>query len=84
MGDSSVDDLRFWRVARTGAEINSCMGYELSGAEPGLVAYFRLNDGRGLSASDTAGGTGAALVDGPAWTTDIPPILRGSRDTEAH
>lgn len=39
------DEIRYWNVARTQAEIQSNMYCELNGTEPGLVAYFNCNQG---------------------------------------
>ena len=39
-----MDDVRFWNVARTGAEINTYKDTELSGAEPGLISYWKMEN----------------------------------------
>jgi hypothetical protein len=43
--DGVMDDIRFWNVARTGMEIVNNMNAELGGTEPGLFAYYKLNEG---------------------------------------
>jgi len=40
-----IDEVRFWDVARTGAEINATMGCNLTGDEPYLRAYYDFNQG---------------------------------------
>lgn len=47
-----VDELRIWSIGRSQSEIQSTMGEALSGTEPGLVAYWRLNEGTGQIAAD--------------------------------
>ena len=48
----ALDELRLWNVARTASEIQSAMTTELNGVEPGLVAYWRFNEGVGVTVSD--------------------------------
>ncbi|MXV73602.1 tetratricopeptide repeat protein, partial [Candidatus Poribacteria bacterium] len=38
-----IDEVRIWNVARTGAEIRSDMNSQLTGDEPGLVAYWKFD-----------------------------------------
>mgnify|MGYP001495001327 CR=1 FL=1 len=49
------------------------MSQRLTGNEPGLVAYYRLDEGGGNTASDASGngGTGT-LLNGPTWTANSP------------
>ena len=39
-----IDEVRIWNVARTEAEIRSDMNTELTGNEPGLVAYWKFDE----------------------------------------
>jgi len=43
--DGALDDIRFWNVVRTQAQIAANMNQELNGDEAGLVAYFKCNQG---------------------------------------
>jgi hypothetical protein len=43
--NGSLDDIRFWNVVRTPAQISANMNQELNGDESGLVAYFKCNQG---------------------------------------
>ncbi|MBQ4820608.1 LamG domain-containing protein [Aquimarina sp. MMG016] len=43
--DGAMDDVRFWNVARTDAEINDYKNVELQGSEEGLVLYYNFNEG---------------------------------------
>ena len=47
-----LDELRLWNVRRTANEIQLTMGAELSGLEPGLVGYWRFNEGVGAASAD--------------------------------
>ncbi len=42
---TSFEDVRIWNVARTTAEINANISANLTGTEPGLLAYYRFEDG---------------------------------------
>lgn len=53
---TSFEDIRIWNVARTPAELNANISSNLSGSEPGLVAYYRFEDGpSGTTVSDLTG-----------------------------
>lgn len=43
--DGALDDIRFWNVVKTQAQIAANMNQELNGDEAGLVAYFKCNQG---------------------------------------
>ncbi|MBL7805281.1 MAG: thrombospondin type 3 repeat-containing protein [Saprospiraceae bacterium] len=51
---AGMSDVRLWNHARTQAEIQTDMGHRLLGSEPGLVAYWRLNDTSGTTAFDAS------------------------------
>ncbi|RYY51224.1 MAG: LamG domain-containing protein, partial [Chitinophagaceae bacterium] len=40
-----MDEVRIWKTARTSTEINNSMNCELTGDEPGLLAYYNFNQG---------------------------------------
>ena len=48
--DGSISDVRIWNVARTPAEIQANYTNRLTGTEPGLVGYWRLDE-RGTTSS---------------------------------
>ncbi len=47
-----IDEVRIWNIVRTAAEIQANMNIELTGTEPGLVAYYPLN--QGIACGDNA------------------------------
>jgi hypothetical protein len=83
----TIDEVRVWNVARTQAEIQATMSVALRGDEPGLIGYWRLDEGSGQSAADATGnGTTSYLGDSAVvesndatWTTSGAP-LTGIRD----
>ena len=71
--DGGLDELRLWSVARTAAEIQSTMTTEMGGFEPGLVGYWRFNEGSGAIVADDAGADNMATVfNGAAWREGGP------------
>jgi len=75
-----IDEVRVWGHPRTGVEIAASMNAPLTGGEPGLVAYWDLNEGSGQIAYDqtgngydgTLGKDGTVEAVDPTWTTDNP------------
>ncbi|MES2776035.1 MAG: LamG-like jellyroll fold domain-containing protein [Bacteroidota bacterium] len=41
----TLDEMRIWKTSRTATEIQQNMNKELSGAQPGLAAYYKFNEG---------------------------------------
>ena len=71
--DGGLDELRLWNVLRTASQVQASRSAELTGTETGLVAYWRFNEGVGLSVADDSPGSAAAvLMNGTAWAVDGP------------
>ncbi len=72
----TVDEVRIWGVARTETEIRANMYRELAGDEPGLVAYYPLNQQSTTELDDvTTNSHDGTLVNGPAWVPSTVPWL---------
>ena len=72
----SIDEVRVWNVARTASEIAADMRLRLIGNEPGLVGYYRFDEGAGTTALDaTSRGNDAALRNGPTYAPSGVPLL---------
>ena len=68
-----LDELRLWNVVRTHAEIQAAMSTELTGAEAGLAAYWRFNEGVGTTVGDDSVGASVATVPNVAlWRAGGP------------
>ncbi|MCP4249184.1 MAG: LamG domain-containing protein, partial [bacterium] len=50
--DGALDEVRIWNVARSGCEIWNNMHRPLRGDEPGLVGYWRFDEGEGQDVLD--------------------------------
>jgi hypothetical protein len=67
-----IDDVRIWSVPRSAGDVQYDSTHALTGFEPGLEAYYRFDEGQGLTAHDatpnhrdaTLATTGGSL---PAW-----------------
>jgi len=59
---TSFEDVRIWTVARSQMEISANMNANLQGNEPGLVAYYRFEDGQGSSTVADLSGNGNTLT----------------------
>lgn len=72
-----VDEVRLWNVARTYEQIRDDMCHGLTGSEPGLVGYWKFDEGSGGTAADSSGhGNTGTLMGGPVWDVgkaDCPP-----------
>ena len=80
---TTIDEVRVWSFARTAAEIESTMLILLSGADPGLVHYWPMDEGSGQQTSDMVGGNHIRLGvspdpddQDPMWTETewFPPL----------
>ncbi|TAH29997.1 MAG: hypothetical protein EAZ06_04610 [Cytophagales bacterium] len=67
--NGSMDEFRFWNVARTQAQIQSGMTTELAGTETGLVVYHNFNEG-------VANGNNTALT----TVNDLATTLGGTNN----
>ncbi|MFO0826540.1 MAG: LamG-like jellyroll fold domain-containing protein [Phycisphaerales bacterium] len=66
-----IDEVRIWNHARTAAQIQQFMGGTVDPASPGLVAYWRFDEGAGLVAKDLAGAQDAYLYGPVEWAAAL-------------
>ncbi len=74
-----IDEMRVWNVARTQQQLNDNKSKRLSGSEPGLVGYWRFDEGSGQVVADasghgnngTIGGNNQVAGDDPTWVTAV-------------
>ncbi|MGB2867530.1 MAG: FG-GAP-like repeat-containing protein [Bacteroidota bacterium] len=72
--EGRMDEVRIWHAVRSQAEIQSSMGL-LTGTEPGLVAYYHMDNGTGATSTDVTGnGHDGTLMNGTQWTLSDAPI----------
>ena len=79
-----VDEVRIWNTARTQAEIQASYA-PLAGNESGLAAYWRMDEGSGLTTGDASGhGFTSTLTNGPVWVVpSTAPVYAPAYQTSA-
>ncbi len=65
----SIDEVRLWSVARTGAQLLASRNATVGNATPGLIAVWSFNG----NARDSVGGYHGTLVDDPTLNDPAPP-----------
>jgi Concanavalin A-like lectin/glucanases superfamily/Secretion system C-terminal sorting domain len=73
--NGTMDEVRYWGIARTQAEIVANMNTQLTGSEAGLVGYWDMNrngQGAGLTVDNKCVATGAALNGTTVGTASTP------------
>jgi hypothetical protein len=71
--NGKLDDVRIWKVARSGADISANFMQEFTGPPPAnLVANWQFDESSGTTASDYAGTHIATLHGGASFSTDHP------------
>jgi hypothetical protein len=74
--NGQIDEARIWSIGRTSAEITQYYNRSLTGIEPGLAAYYRMDDGTGTTATDASrNGRSGVLINNPSWVVSTAPIL---------
>lgn len=72
----SISEVRVWDHARTAQEIQLAMNTPLQGNEDGLMLYYRLNEGNGLTVTDSSSASGyqvpvsGSISGGITWLTN--------------
>lgn len=69
-----IDEVRFWRVSRSAADLNQYLHNGLAGNESGLVNYLRFDEGAGLKAVDYTGHDRAGSLQGAEWIAENAPV----------
>lgn len=67
--DGLFDDVRLWSGKRTLSEISANKNVELTGTEPNLLGYWKLNNGY---TDSTGNGNNATPVNSPVFSTTVP------------
>ena len=73
--DGLIDEVRFWNVGRSPAQISADMGHELAPSDPGwssLRDYWPFDEGKGTKTKDVTGKFDGTLVNSPTWSTSTP------------
>ena len=70
--NGGLDEIRLWNVVRTQQDIQDNRNLSLVGNEPGLVAYWPINENTGTSITDQSTNTHTGIFAGnPGWRTTV-------------
>ncbi|GAA2716345.1 LamG domain-containing protein [Micromonospora olivasterospora] len=70
-----IDEVRIWSQARPVGDLARDFRRRLAGVEPGLVAYYRFDEGAGSSVADhTDNGFDGTVRGGAVWVTSGAPV----------
>lgn len=73
LGNAMYSEVRFWQRARSQAEIANNI-YACDPTTPGLITYYKMNEGEGYSFRDASGNGNNAETNGqavPEWIQDV-------------
>lgn len=74
-GTMDIDEVRFWSVARTTAEIQASYNTCLSPPYTNLVAYFKANENTGTIANSAVNNNFTGTFEnGVGWTAGVPSV----------
>ncbi len=67
--NAEMDEMRFWNIARTQQQIQESFNLRYPAGTPGLVSYYKFDEGVGTSSADAAvPGNQATFVNSVGWT----------------
>lgn len=76
--DGTIDEIRVWKEVRQAKDIKANMYFRLQGNEPGLLAYWRFDEGQGTTVKDLSNnnfhGTLHANALTQSWVESTAPI----------
>ena len=65
--EGSIDEVRFWNVARSEGDIKDDLNRQLQGNEEGLVGYWNFDEGSGSTVYDRTSNNNDGTIQGAAW-----------------
>jgi hypothetical protein len=73
-----MDEVRIWNVMRSPMDIRCNVSRALAGTEPGLVGYWRFDEGLGFVANDATTNALNGVLDGTTWTNSDVVLVNTS------
>ena len=77
-----IDEFRIWNTARTESEIQSTMNQSLNGNEPGLVGYWKFDEGHGVTTADATNNGNDGAISGAVWIPGITGVEGENKSPE--
>lgn len=79
--NGQLDEVRLWNVARSEAQVQADYNKTVLGTQPGLVAYYRLDEGSGTTFVDQTANANTGTLGGgsttPTWINNTASIRQG-------
>jgi hypothetical protein len=69
-----IDEFRIWNTARTESDIQSTMNQTLNGNEPGLIGYWKFDEGAGSTTADETSNGNNGTISGAVWVPGATPV----------
>jgi hypothetical protein len=79
-----IDEFRIWNIARTESEIQSTMNQSLNGNEPGLVGYWKFDEGTGSTTADLTSNGNNGTISGAIWVPGATPVEDGVNTLQSY
>lgn len=68
--NADLDDMRFWNIARSAADINAAMNTRYPAGYPNIVSYYYFDEGQGTTTKDLSPNAGTGqFFNGVSWVT---------------
>ena len=72
--NGSIDEVRIWNTALSQAQLQAGMNSPADPQAPGLVCYFRMDEGVGEFTTEAVTGKPARLINNPQWEKSLADI----------
>jgi hypothetical protein len=79
-----IDEVRIWNIARTESEILSTMNQSLNGNEPGLIGYWKFDEGTGSTTADLTSNGNNGTISGAIWVPGATPVEDGVNTLQSY
>jgi len=70
-----IDEVRFWNYCKSQTQIQQQKDIPLNGNEPGLMGYWKFDEGSGLTAYNSTGNTNGTIYGATYVNTNLPISL---------
>ncbi len=73
--EGQLDEFRIWNVVRTDQQIAQNFNASLTGSDPALVAYYKMDEGAGPTLVDSSPrAANGVILNGTAWVPSTAPV----------
>ena len=62
-----IDEVRIWNTIRSDEQLQNKMNQYLDGDENGLVSYWQMDEGNGLTINDNSGNQNTCIIEHATW-----------------